>query len=190
MLTTTPDYQLVHFLVCNYAWKPEQAMVLYHLYFSHFLGSKRALFLLECATHVLWFFRQAKCWPWPCALIKLISITSLLKGIYIIFKWELPEGRGSVGCYLCVQISDGLYRRWSQTAQWQSKKQQAQKKKKRKSIHSCNKNIFCCFLNCWDGWKLDTDSSEISYQVESPVMEICKSCSQPRALGCRWSPFE
>lgn len=28
MYTATPDYQLVHFVVCNYAYQPEQPMVL------------------------------------------------------------------------------------------------------------------------------------------------------------------
>lgn len=53
MFTATPDYQLVHFVVCSYACQPEQTMVLYQLYFSCILGPKRALFLLQHATHVL-----------------------------------------------------------------------------------------------------------------------------------------
>lgn len=129
MFTATPDCQPVHFVVCNYTCQPEQAMVLYQLYFSPILEPKRALFLLEHATHVLWFFRQAKRWPWPHALTRIyFHNIPLERRIYIIFKWELPEGGGSVGCYLCVQILDGLYRRQSQTAQWHAKRQHAQKK--------------------------------------------------------------
>lgn len=77
MFTATPDYQPVHFVVCNYICQPEQAMVLYQLYFSPILEPTRALFLLEHATHVLWFFDSAV--PDLMHWLELISITSLLK---------------------------------------------------------------------------------------------------------------
>lgn len=89
-------------------------MVLYQLYFSHILGPKSG------AMPLMYFdsLDRQSAGPDLMHWLELISIISLVEeGIEIIFKLKLPEGGGSVGCYLSVKISDWLYRRQSQTAQ-------------------------------------------------------------------------
>lgn len=158
------------------------------VFFSYSGTYKGSIFTGAChsCTLILWF-----CCPWPHALIRIdFHNIPLEKRICIIFKWELPEGGGSVGCYLCVQVLDGLYRRQSRTAQWQTKRQQAQKKNRK--IYSCIKTEY--FVVVWtvgmDGKLAWIGQRSCGITSHGGELFMTRNCPWPRANGCRWPCFE